>query len=98
MLPDVSMARTSSTSTSCGPVADGNVGGNAGIAAGAAGKPAPGPMKKSKVLAAIALNNALTFRRMIRPTSFVAVCKANLYRTAISGNLGQGPVNRALLM
>src|SRR6266576_1910190 len=67
MLPDVSMARTSSTSTSCGPVADGNVGGNGKGAAGAAAKPASGPMNASKALAAIALNDALTFRRMIRP-------------------------------
>src|SRR6266478_2283904 len=72
MLPEVSMARTSSTSTSCGPVADGNVGGNAGIGAGAAAKPTSGPRNASKALAAIALNDALTFRRMIRPASAVA--------------------------
>src|SRR5882672_9124542 len=61
------MARTSSTSTSCGPVADGKVGGNAGIGAGAAAKPTSGPRNASKALAAIAPNDALTFRRMIRP-------------------------------
>src|SRR5258706_12681210 len=75
MLPEVSMARTSSTSTSCGPVADGNVGGNIGAAAGAAAKPDSGPTKASKALAAIALNNALTFRRMIRPTLPVAFAR-----------------------
>src|SRR5258706_1311271 len=75
MLPDVSMARTSSTSTYGGPVADGNVGGNIGAAAGAAAKPASGPTKASKALAVIALNNALTFRRMIRPTSPVVFAR-----------------------